>query len=113
MTPNAVENPVGKWEITSEVMGRSSESTWTISGTPGDYRGFSDSSRGGKNDFRSVELAGNALTVVSESPRGAIDMTVIVTGDTLEGKTKMESARGSATMNIKGRRISGPEQYQQ
>jgi len=35
-----------------------------------------------------------------------------VTGDTLAGKTTMESARGSATMSIEGRRISGPEQNQ-
>ncbi len=110
--PDAVEDPTGTWEITSEVMGRSSESTWTISGKPDNYRGFSESSRAGKRDFSSVSLKGNALTIISETPQGELEMTVIVTGDALAGKTTMESARGSATMSIDGRRVSAPEQNQ-
>lgn len=111
--PNAVVDPRGTWEITTEVMGRSSESTWTISGSEGNYRGSSESSRSGTNQFKSVELRGNAMTVTSETPRGEFDVTVVITGETLSGETTMESPRGSAKMEIEGRRITGPESEQQ
>ena len=107
--PNAVIDPRGTWEVTSEVMGRSSESIWTITGNKDKYSGSSESSRAGKRQFKSVALAGNALTVVSETPRGEIDITVVVSGETLEGETTMESPRGSAKMKIEGRRTAGPE----
>ena len=107
--PNAIVDPRGTWEIVSEVMGRRSESRWTITGSGDEYAGFSESDRGGKNDFERVALRGNALTVVSASSRGEIEMTVVIDGERLEGSTEMESARGSATMNIEGRRVAGPE----
>ena len=107
--PNAIVDPRGTWEIVSEVMGRTSESTWTVTGDEDDYRGFSESSRAGKSQFVSVELTGNALTVVSSSSRGELEITVVISNDTLSGSTVMESERGSATMKIEGRRISGPE----
>lgn len=107
--PNAVVDPRGTWEIISEVMGRTSESTWTVTGSEGDYRGFSESSRAGKSQFASVDLRGNAMTVVSSSSRGELEITVVITNDTLSGSTVMESERGSANMKIEGRRISGPE----
>jgi hypothetical protein len=107
--PDAIADPRGTWEIVSEVMGRTSESTWTVTGDEDDYRGFSESSRAGKSQFASVELTGNALTVVSSSSRGELEITVVISNDTLSGSTVMESERGSATMKIEGRRISGPE----
>jgi len=113
--PNAVVDPRGTWSINTEVMGRSAESTWTITGTPEAggkmrYAGFSDSARSGKRDFRSVELKGNAMTVISSGPGGELKMTVIVAGESLSGETTMESERGSANMKVQGRRISGPEE---
>jgi len=111
--PNAVVDPRGTWEVTSEMMGRSSESTWVISGSEGKYRGSTENSRAGKRQFKSVELVGNALTVVTESPRGEFDVTVVVTGDTLKGEATMESPRGSAKMEIEGRRTAGPESNEQ
>lgn len=111
--PNAVVDPRGTWEIRTEVMGRSSESTWTITGSEGNYRGFSESSRSGKNQFASVDLLGNAMTVVSKTSRGEVDITVVVTGETLAGETMMESPRGSAKMEVEGRRVTGPESEQQ
>lgn len=110
--PNAVVDPRGKWEIITEVMGRTAESTWTITGSEGDYRGFSESSQGGKQQFKSMELRGNALTVVSETPRGEFEITVIVGDESLEGDTEMESSRGSMKMEIEGRRVEGPENNQ-
>lgn len=111
--PNAVVDPRGTWEVTTEVMGRSSESTWTITGSENNYRGFSESSRAGKSHFRKVGLRGNALTVVNETSRGEIDITVVVTDETFAGETTMESPRGSVKMEIEGRRISGPESNKQ
>jgi len=113
--PNAVVDPRGTWDINTEVMGRSAESRWTITGTPDAggkmrYAGFSESDRSGKRDFRSVELKGNAMTVISSSPGGELKMTVIVAGESLSGETTMESERGSANMKVKGSRTSGPEE---
>ena len=107
-------DPRGTWKVNTEVMGRSSESTWTIrasndAGGKARYDGFSESSRSGKRDFSSVELKGNALTVISATPGGEMKATVIVTGDSLSGTSTMESARGSVTMKFDGRRVSGPE----
>jgi hypothetical protein len=115
--PNAVVDPRGTWSINSEVMGRSSESTWTIRGASEAggkmrYAGFSDSARSGKRDFRSVELKGNAMTVISSGPGGELKITVIVAGEKLSGETTMESERGSARMKVAGRRVSGPEEMQ-
>jgi imidazolonepropionase-like amidohydrolase len=110
--PDAVVDPRGTWEITTAVMGRSSDSTWTIRGSAGNYDGHSESSRGDRNDFRRVELRGNAMTVVSATPRGEFEITVVITGEKLSGETTMESPRGSATMKVEGRRVSGPESEQ-
>lgn len=112
--PNAVVDPRGVWKVSMEVMGRASESTWTIAGSrdtgKGRYTGFSESQRAGKRDFSSVDLKGNALTVVSGGgPGGETKMTVIVAGEKLSGESTMTSERGSVTMKIEGRRVSGPE----
>lgn len=111
--PNAVIDPRGTWRVTSEVMGRSSESTWIITGTDQPdgsrrYAGSSESSRG-KRDFISVEVEGNAMTVVSGGPSGEMKVTVVVTGDTFSGESTMSSARGSVSMKFEGRRVAPPE----
>jgi hypothetical protein len=107
--PNAVVDPRGKWSISTEVMGRSAESTWTISGSKDHYTGFSESSRSGKRDFTSVEVKGNAMTVISPTTGGELKVTVIVTGDSLAGETTAESERGSVRMKFDGRRLAASE----
>lgn len=112
--PNAVVDPRGVWKVSMEVMGRASESTWTISGSrdeggKGRYAGFSESPRAGKRDFSSVDLKGDALTVVTSGQGGEMKITVIVAGERLSGETTMTSERGSATMKVQGERVSGPE----
>jgi len=111
--PTAVVDPRGTWEVTSEVMGRRSGSTWEITGSKDNYRGSSESSRAGKHPFKSVELRGNALTVVRETPRGIVDITVVVSEASFTGETTLESPRGSVKMKIEGRRIAGPENNEQ
>lgn len=117
--PDAVVDPRGVWQVSMEVMGRASESTWTITGTRDAggkrrYSGFSDSQRAGRRDFSSVDLKGNALTVISGGGQGGeMKITVIVAGEKLSGETTMTSERGSATMKIDGRRVSGPEEAEQ
>jgi imidazolonepropionase-like amidohydrolase len=105
--PDAVVDPRGTWKVTSTVMGKSSDSTWSITGSPGNYAGTSDDGRGGKRSFRSVGLQGNALTVASATPGGEVEMTVVVTGDTLAGQPTMSSPRGSVRIDIEGRREPG------
>jgi len=111
--PNAVIDPRGTWRVTSEVMGRASESTWTITGTdqPDGSRHYAGSSEGarGKRDFTSVDVEGNAMTVVSTGPSGEMKVTVVVIGDTFSGDSTMTSPRGSVTMKFEGRRVAPPE----
>lgn len=117
--PNVIVDPRGVWQVSMEVMGRASESKWTISGMQDAggkrrYSGFSDSQRAGRRDFSSVDLKGNALTVISGGGQGGeMKITVIVAGEKLSGETTMTSERGSATMKIDGRRVSGPEGAEQ
>lgn len=111
--PNAVMDPRGTWTITSEVMGRASESTWIITGTTDAdgrkrYAGSSDGARG-KRDFASVEVTGNALTVVSAGQGGELKTTVIVSGEALSGGATMQSERGAMEMKVTGRRVAPPE----
>lgn len=112
--PTAVVDPRGIWQINTEVMGRSSEATWTISGSrdasgKGQYAGVSESARSGKRAFSSVDLKGNALTVISAGQGGEMKITVIIDGEKLAGDTTMTSERGSVRMQVEGRRTSGPE----
>jgi len=107
--PDAVVDPRGTWAITTEVMGRSSESTWIITGSPDAYRGVSESSRSGRRDFDSLELVGNALTIVRSTRGGEMEITVIIDGDTLSGETTVESPRGSVRIAVEGRRVAPPE----
>ena len=93
-------------------MGRTAESTWTLSGGEDNYRGYSESAQGGRQPFTSVRLRGNALTVVSDTPRGEFEITVVIDGESLEGTTEMESPRGSISMDVEGRRVEGPENEQ-
>ncbi len=107
--PDAVVDPRGKWTVTTEVMGRSAESTWTIAGERDAWTGFSESARSGKRDFTSVALKGNALTVVSPGQGGEMKVTVVITGDAFKGDSTMTSERGSITMKLEGRRAAGPQ----
>jgi len=113
--PDASVDPRGVWQVSMEVMGRSSEATWTIAGAreaggKDRYTGYSESQRGGKRDFSSVDLKGDALTVVTSGGQGGeTKITVLVAGEKLAGETTMTSERGSATMKVEGRRVSGPE----
>jgi imidazolonepropionase-like amidohydrolase len=110
--PNAVVDPRGTWQITNEVMGRTSESTWKITGSAGSYAGTTENARSGKRDFASVELKGNALTVISSSPQGEMKLTVVITGETLSGQTTMGAGPGAVTMKVEGRRTAAPESEQ-
>lgn len=107
--PDAVVDPRGTWEVITEVMGQTRESEWTIAGSRDAYTGFSESAAGGKSEFESLELTGNALTVLRDTPSGEMEITVIISADSLEGETTMESARGSVTISVEGIRIDGPQ----
>ncbi len=107
--PDAVVDPRGVWSIRSRVMGRMNESTWTITGSPGAYQGFVEGQQG-RRDFDSVQLEGNALTVRIPSPAGAVEITVVIEGDTLSGESSFDTPRGSMTIRVEGTRTSGPEE---
>ncbi len=107
--PDAVVDPRGEWAVTTTVMGNERSSTWIIEGDEGDYSGRSIGQQG-ERDFESVELAGNALTLVLPGPRGSLEATVVIEGDELTGTASVEGPGGrSITLDFRGERTSGPQ----
>ncbi|HSR50460.1 MAG TPA: amidohydrolase family protein [Acidobacteriota bacterium] len=107
--PNAEVDPRGEWEVTTEIMGRSQESTWTIEGSPGNYSGTSESDRGSR-EFESVELEGNLLRIQLPGPRGrSLEAEVVIKGDSFEGESEINTPRGSITIKLTGKRTSKPQ----
>ena len=104
--PDAVVDPRGEWTVVIEMFGRTMERTWTITGEKGNYKGSAETQQG-TVEFDSVELAGNALTVVmpARGQRPQTEITVIIEGEEFEGNMEM----GSRTIELKGTRTSGPE----
>lgn len=108
--PDAVVDPRGEWAVTGTAMGTPQESTWTIEGSEGNYSGSSTSPMG-TQDFDSVTLEGNALTVVSQVPgMGSLEVTVVIEGDEFTGSSTISLPNGqSITISFRGERVSGPE----
>lgn len=109
--PDAVVDPRGEWAVVGTVMGNPQNATWTIEGSDGDYEGSSNSDRG-DTDFDSVELAGNALTVVitQPGPMGSLEITVVIDGDEFAGSATISVPGGqTVTINFTGERTSGPQ----
>ena len=107
--PDAVVDPRGVWAVTATVMGNAQNSTWTIEGSPGAYSGRSVGQRG-ENEFESVTLEGNALTVVLVGPMGNLEATVVIEGDEFEGHATIDAPGGQTfSISFKGERTSGPE----
>ena len=104
--PDAVVDPRGEWSVVFEMGGRTFQRTWTIGGDEDAYDGTAET-RAGTVTFDSVELAGNALTVVFP-PRGerpGMEATVIIEGDEFEGPAEM----GPRSVTLTGSRTVGPE----
>lgn len=107
--PDAQVDPRGEWDVTTQVMGRSNQSTWTIEGSPGNYSGKTESDRGSR-DFDSVELQGNLLRVRLPGPGGrSIEAEVVIEGETFEGESEINTPRGSITIKLSGKRTSKPQ----
>lgn len=109
--PDAVVDPRGEWAVVGTVMGNTQNSTWTIEGEEGDYRGRSNSDRG-EIEFESVTLEGNALTVVIPQPggMGTLEVTVVIEGEELEGSASVPLPNGQTiTISFKGERTAGPQ----
>ncbi len=101
-----MENPVGVWEVTVEMMGQKMNSTWTISKEGSGYKGSVEMGDRGSRDFNSVELDGNALNVNMPTPMGtAMDLTVIIDGDDMEGEADIDMMGNTVTIKIMGKRI--------
>ncbi|MBI1746370.1 MAG: amidohydrolase family protein [Acidobacteria bacterium] len=104
--PTAVVDPRGTWSVAMEFPGgRSMNSTWIIEGTKGSYSGTSESPRG-TTEFTNIQLEGNALTVTlpGRGGQGRFEITVIITGDSLEGTAE----QGRMTVKVSGTRTAGP-----
>ena len=104
--PEAVVDPRGEWAAVFDLPGRTIERLWVIEGEGGDFNGTAET-RSGTVSFEDVSLEGNMLTVVfpSEGGRGAMELTVVVTGDSFEGSAEF----GPRTVSVTGTRTSGPE----
>lgn len=107
--PNAVEDPVGTWEITITVMGQGSDANWYISKEGEGFKGYSESEQAGRTDFNSVTLEGNLLTINTPTPTplGDLELELVIKGDDITGTKDVEVPQmgQSITINIKGKRI--------
>lgn len=104
--PDAVVDPRGEWAVVFELPGRPVERKWVIEGEVGSLRGTAET-RSGTVSFEDLELEGNMLTVVfpAEGGRGAMELTVVVTGDRLQGSADF----GPRTLTVTGSRTKRPE----
>jgi hypothetical protein len=92
-------DPRGTWAVTMGNSDFSMDTTWSITGQQGAYSGTVDG-----EPFDSVTLRGNVLSVGITSPMGQFTLDVTIAGDALDG---VFSTQGY-TMNVSGRRTSGP-----
>jgi imidazolonepropionase-like amidohydrolase len=104
--PNAVVDPRGEWSVVFEVGGRTIQRSWTIGGETGDYDGTAETGSGTVT-FDSVDLEGNAMTVVFPGREGrpSMEVTVIIEGDSFEGVAEF----GPRSATISGTRTTGPQ----
>jgi len=104
--PDAVVDPRGAWSVAFDFGSRTMQREWTIGGEKDSYEGTAET-QGGTVTFDSVELAGNAMTVVfpARGDRGSMEITVIVEGDSFEGVAEM----GPRSVVVKGTRTAGPD----
>ena len=103
--PDAVVDPRGEWAVVFDLPGRSIDRLWVINGEGDSLNGTAET-RSGTVSFESVRLEGNMLTVVfpAEGSRGAMELTVVITGDSFEGSAEF----GPQTVSVTGTRTSGP-----
>jgi hypothetical protein len=92
-------DPRGTWAVTMGNADFSMDTTWQINGDPGSYYGTVDG-----EPFDRVTMDDNVLSVTITSPMGQFDIDLMVAGDSLSGSF---GAQGF-TMNVTGRRTSGP-----
>jgi imidazolonepropionase-like amidohydrolase len=92
-------DPRGTWAVTLGNADFSMDMTWQIEGEPGAWHGTVDG-----EPFDAVTLDGNDLSVTITSPMGQFTIDATISGDSLSGGM---NAQGY-TMNVNGRRTSGP-----
>jgi len=104
--PEAVVDPRGEWAVVFDLPGRSIDRHWNIEGEGVSFSGTAET-RSGTVSFEDVSLEGNMLTVVfpAEGGRGAMELTVVITGDNFEGSAEF----GPRTVAVTGTRTSSPE----
>jgi hypothetical protein len=104
--PHAKVDPRGTWSVTFTVMGQPVTRTWTIEGKEGEYTGTAET-REGTVSFTSITMTGNEMKVVLPSPRGggSQEITVVITGETLEGSGEFPGGR---SFDVRGTRTAGP-----
>ncbi len=103
--PDAVVDPRGEWSVVFDMGARTINRVWTITGDKDAYGGTAET-QSGTVSFDSVELVGNAMTVVfpARGGRPSMEVTVIIEGEEFEGVAEF----GPRSVTITGTRTSGP-----
>ncbi len=99
-TSSSAVNPVGAYEFATQVNGEAVTGTMEITGTPGAYGGRIVTLRFPEFTVRSASAAGQALTVVAETPTGNLTFRMTFTGPEFTGSWTL----GGDTGPITGRR---------
>jgi hypothetical protein len=94
---SAAFNPVGTFDFLATVPdGSQAPGSFTITGTPGAYRGTIE--RGGQGtDLSSISIDGQTLTIGANIPEGPVLLTLTFTGNEFSGKWAIEGAEGPIT----------------
>ncbi|HEX5724149.1 MAG TPA: hypothetical protein VFX98_01715 [Longimicrobiaceae bacterium] len=95
-------NPVGNFEFTTEVNGQPMRGNIHITGAPGAYTGRVTADIMSEIPISSVSVAGQQLTVVADTPDGAVTIVLNFQGDNFTGNWSLGGQGGAVT----GRRVS-------
>jgi len=91
--PPAALDPVGVFDFQTEAMGSSVTGTFTISGSPGSYSGNASSDIGSFS-LREIEVNGQELTFVGDSPEFVVYFVLEFDGDNFTGEWDAEGMTG-------------------
>ena len=89
-------DPVGSFDLRTEAMGSAVTGTFTISGSPGSYSGSMTTDMGGFG-MSDINVDGQELSFVGESPDVVVFFLLVFDGDSFSGEWDAEGMSGVVT----------------
>jgi hypothetical protein len=96
VTATPALNPVGTFDFTAiGPDGSASNGNFTITGTPGNYKGRVERDGVGGTDLTRITVDGQTMILVATIPEGEVTLTLNFTGNDFTGKWAIETAEGA------------------